>query len=127
MPLAIYGSFGAGDLTAAALPALARMFLLHEAIALERHRSRFVHVRARGIELPLSAAEALALQNPGPLATAQTLWRIQPPPEAMPDVPVAIEGIVALWPWPNREPADIAPLMALRQRLGRDPLPPSPV
>jgi hypothetical protein len=109
---------------AAAGRAIARLFTLDEALVAERGLARYVRASARGLELPLTADEALALQSAGPAGSARTLWRITPPAEALPGLTLPIEGIVALWPWPGLEPGEIAPLMALRRRLGRDPLPP---
>jgi len=82
-------------------------------------------LRCGRVELPMTSDEALLMQQPNP-NSPQTMWRIRPPAPVLPGSPLAIEGIVTLWPWPGLDPADIAPLMAMRERLGVDPLPLSP-
>ena len=81
-------------------------------------------IRYGDIELPLAVADVLAMQSPISVEPSRPLWRLRPPPDILPGRSLAVEGIVSLWPWPGLLPDDIRPLMALRERLGFDPLPP---
>lgn len=106
--------------------AVEQFFSRTEAFALGQYLRHFYPVRFGVVELPVTASEALAMQAPNPIAMAQTLWRIQPSREAAADLPFSFQGIVSLWPWPGLVPDDIASLIAMRERLGLDPVPPAP-
>jgi hypothetical protein len=79
--------------------------------------------QSHGYALPMAAEEAVALQKPNPHRASRTLWRVRPPGSLLRGSPLLIEGIDSLWPWPGLAPDEIAPLMALRERLGLDPPP----
>lgn len=109
--------------------AVERYFTRHEAetlgVVLKRASPfRNAPVRFAMIELPLTADDALAMQALNPGGVSPTLWRVRLSEAVMPGHAVLIEGIISLWPWPGLAPSDIQPLMAMRERLGLDPVPP---
>jgi hypothetical protein len=84
------------------------------------------HLAYGTIELPISAAEARAMQAPGDDAEPGTFWLVRPAPHATPPPPLPFVGVVSLWPWPDLAPADVASLIRMRERIGLEPVPSLP-
>ena len=75
------------------------------------------------IELPLPGAEVAALLAPEPTPEGQTL-AVRLPAEALTS-PVPVIGAAVPWPWSSLDPADVARLIGVRERLGLPPVPPA--
>lgn len=83
--------------------AVDRFLTREEAVSLGRYLQRVMpawcaHLTYGTIELPISAEEARAMQEPGDDAEPGTFWLVRPTPQATPPPPLPFVGVVSLWP-----------------------------